>query len=91
MPKAALLSLLALAAVTVFHLTTFVLLLVPVLAAALLAYWRLLARRPHVTCRPCRGTGYRNSVLIYRSTGQCPTCTGTGHRARPGVRLLNVR
>ncbi|GHH63714.1 hypothetical protein GCM10017673_05110 [Streptosporangium violaceochromogenes] len=90
MPKAALPALLALALATVFHLTAFTLLLVPLLAAALLGYRRLLTRRPYATCRPCRGTGYRNSVLIYRSNGQGPTCTGTGHRVRPGTRLLNV-
>ncbi|MFI7534021.1 hypothetical protein [Streptosporangium sp. NPDC049376] len=90
MPKAALPALLALAAVTVFHLTTFLLLLVPLLAAALLGYRRLLTRRPYATCRPCRGTGYRRSALIYRSNGRCPNCTGIGERARPGARLLNV-
>ncbi|MFI7533997.1 hypothetical protein [Streptosporangium sp. NPDC049376] len=90
MPKAVPL-LLVLAVVTVAHLTTFVLLLVSVLAAALLGYRRLLTRRPYAICRPCRGTGYRRSALIYRSNGRCPDCTGIGERARPGARLLNVR
>lgn len=89
MPKAVPL-LLALTLITVVHLTTFVLLLVPVLAAALLGYRRLLARRPYATCRPCRGTGYRRSALLYRSNGRCPDCTGIGERARLGARLLNV-
>lgn len=87
MPKAALLALLALTLATVFHLTAVTLLLVPLLAAALIGYWRLLTRRPYTTCRPCRGTGYRRSRLFAHSAGYCPDCTGTGIRPRLGQQV----
>lgn len=69
-----------------------VLVLPPLTAtAALIAYRRTLTHRPYTRCRPCRGTGYRYSLLFARSDGCCPTCHGAGHRPRPGARLLNIR
>ncbi|GII91152.1 hypothetical protein [Sinosporangium siamense] len=92
MPKIALLAALATALVATFH-GAFLLsmLALPVLAGALIGYRRRLIRRPYAKCRPCKGIGYRRSLLFASSTGYCPDCDGTGLRPRAGARLLNVR
>ncbi|MEU9888058.1 hypothetical protein [Sphaerisporangium sp. NPDC051011] len=94
MPKIAALALLAaLALAGALHISPAlaVLLFPPAAALALIGYRHALTRHPETRCRPCRGTGYRYSLLFAHSRGYCPTCTGTGRRPRAGARLLNVR
>ncbi|WP_405143837.1 hypothetical protein OG589_39815 [Sphaerisporangium sp. NBC_01403] len=94
MPKIASITLLAaLALVGALHIPPGLALLAlpPAAALALIGYRHALTRRPETRCRPCRGTGYRYSLLFAHTRGYCPTCNGTGHRPRAGARLLNVR